>query len=295
MQQTILITGAKGQLGIEIGKISNKLPEFDFIFTDIDNLDITNTQATTDFVKQKQPVAIINCAAYTAVDKAEVETEKAENINKTGAYNLAKAAFSNNAFLLHISTDFVFDGKTNTPYTETNTPNPIGVYGQTKLWGEEQIKDSKADYAIVRTSWLYSDGNANFLNTMLKLGNIQQTINVVFDQIGTPTAAPDLAEVLLLMIRKKIIEKQPISGIYHYSNEGVCSWYDFAVQIMQQAQLECKVQPIHTSEYPTPALRPAFSVLDKTKIKKTLNIQIPHWEDSLTKVIMSKKRNKKVN
>ena len=288
MSRIVLVTGANGQLGIEIKRICNNFPEFEFLFTDIEDLDITSTREVTDYVMEKQPAAIVNCAAYTAVDKAETDTEKAEKINKIGPSNLAMAALNSKAFLLHVSTDFVFDGKKNIPYTESDIPKPIGIYGKTKLLGEELIKISQADYAIVRTSWLYSDGNANFLDTMLHLGKERQSINVVFDQVGTPTAACDLAEVLLLMLRKKIIENTPIKGIFHYSNEGVCSWYDFAVRIMKLAQLPCKVLPIHTSEYPTMAQRPTFSVLDKSKIKSTLNIQIPHWEESLIKVINKK-------
>ena len=286
MNNKILITGAKGQLGEEIRKKAVKFPEFDYIYTDFDELNIVDKQAVINFVDKNQPAAIINCAAYTAVDKAESDIEKTKEINVTGVQNLVSAAEKSGIFLLHISTDFVFDGLSSTPYTETDKPNPVGIYAKTKFEGEQLITKSKIDSAIVRTSWLYSEHHSNFLNTMIRLDTEKQSINVVFDQIGTPTAACDLAKVLLLMLRKKIIEKDTsIKGIFHFSNEGVCSWYDFALTIMKSAHLKCKVFPVRTSEYPTPAKRPAYSVLDKAKIKKTLGIEIPHWSESLNVII----------
>jgi len=286
MSHKILVTGSNGQLGTELKKISDQYSEFEFIFTDIENLDITNSQSVLDFFLSNKPVAIINCAAYTAVDKAESEPDKTAQFNIKGVKNLVEASKKTNAFILHVSTDFVFDGKSSIPYIETDKENPLSIYGKTKLEGEKIIKDSQTDFAVVRTSWLYSKGNTNFLQTMLCLGSERQSINVVFDQIGTPTAASDLAETLLIMLRKKIVDgDKSIYGIFHYSNEGVCSWYDFAVKIMKLANLKCKVYPILTADYPTPAKRPPFSVLDKSKIKKTLGINILHWEESLVKVI----------
>jgi dTDP-4-dehydrorhamnose reductase len=290
MRETVLITGAKGQLGNEIRKIACDFEELNFLFTDVQELDITNLTDVNHFFSEYKPKIIINCAAYTAVDKAESDREMAFRINVTGPENLAMAAKETGAFLLHVSTDFVFEGVHSIPYTEDDKPNPTGEYGKTKLLGEEAILKVGGDAAIVRTAWLYSAENGNFLNTMMRLGAEKPTLNVVFDQIGTPTAAHDLAKTLLVMAQKKLAGNSSLNEIFHYSNEGVCSWYDFAVRIMKLANLPCKVNPIHTYEYPTPAKRPAYSVLDKTKIKKALEISIPHWEDSLEMVIREKQK-----
>ncbi|MDD4746401.1 MAG: dTDP-4-dehydrorhamnose reductase [Salinivirgaceae bacterium] len=288
MKCKIVVTGANGQLGNAIQELANNYPNFEFIYTDVQDLDITNKEVTVQFISTVNPQAIINCAAYTAVDKAEENQSVAEKINVVGIENLAIAAKNINAYLLHVSTDFVFDGKSSIPYIETDLPDPKSVYGTTKWKGEQALLNSQTRYAIVRTSWLYSVGNANFLNTMMKLGAEKSQLSVVFDQVGTPTAAPDLANVLLQMTYKTLIEKNDITGIYHFSNEGVCSWYDFAVRIMKIAKLPCNINPIHATEYPLPAKRPSFSVLDKTKIKEVLGIKIPHWEESLELVIKNK-------
>ncbi|MDY0279717.1 MAG: dTDP-4-dehydrorhamnose reductase [Salinivirgaceae bacterium] len=291
MKCKIVVTGANGQLGNAIQELANNYPNFEFIYTDVQDLDITNKEATVQFISTVNPQAIINCAAYTAVDKAEENQSVAEKINVVGIENLAIAAKNINAYLLHVSTDFVFDGKSSIPYIETDLPDPKSVYGTTKWKGEQALINSQTRYAIVRTSWLYSAGNANFLNTMMKLGAEKSHLNVVFDQVGTPTAAPDLANAILTMTYMTLADKKEITGTYHFSNEGVCSWYDFAVRIMKIAKLPAIVNPIHATEYPLPAQRPNFSVLDKTKIKAKLGIKIPHWEDSLEQVIKHKLAN----
>jgi len=293
MSKNILITGANGQLGGEIRKISTKYRDYNFIYTDVEELDITNFDEVKQFFTKTKPVVVINCAAYTAVDKAETETDKAFAINVTGPENLAKAAKKHNAYLLHVSTDFVFDGKSSKPYTERHKPKPTSVYGNTKRFGEVKALLNHEIVTIVRTAWLYSSSNNNFFNTMVRLGSERPTLNVVFDQVGTPTSAADLANALLLLANKWLKEKIEMPKILHFSNEGVTSWYDFAVAIMKHMGLKCKVLPIHTHEYPTPAKRPAFSVLDKTKIKQALGIEIPHWEESLEKVVMEKQKSNK--
>ena len=288
MSNKIIVTGANGQLGSEIREIAGIYSNFEFIFTDVQELDITNLEETLKFVTLEKPKAIINCAAYTAVDKAEEDEKKAFEINAAGVGHLAKAAKKVGAYLLHVSTDFVFSGEQSTPYLETDDPDPKSIYGYTKHNGEELLMKSHTQYAIVRTSWLYSKGNSNFLNTMMKFGAERPHLNVVFDQIGTPTSAADLAKVVLQMVHKTVIEKKEVTGIYHFSNEGACSWYDFAVRIMKIAKLPCNVYPIRTAQYPLPARRPSYSVLDKTKIKEVLGIKIPYWEESLELVIKSK-------
>jgi len=293
MSQNILITGANGQLGNEIRKISTKHKDYNFIYTDVEELDITNFEEVKQFFTKTKPVVVVNCAAYTAVDKAETKTDKVFAINVNGPENLAKAAKEHNAYLLHVSTDFVFDGNSSKPYTEDDKPNPIGEYGRTKHLGELAVMQNHDFATIVRTAWLYSSSNNNFFNTMVRLGSERPTLNVVFDQVGTPTSAADLANALLLLADKWLKEKIEMPKILHFSNEGVTSWYDFAVAIMKHMGLKCKVMPIHTHEYPTPAKRPAFSVLDKTKIKQVLGIEIPHWEESLEKVVMEKQKNNK--
>ena len=293
MSQNILITGANGQLGNELRKTSAKYKDYNFIYTDVEELNITNSEEVRHFFTKTKPIVVVNCAAYTAVDKAETETDKAFAINVTGPENLAKAAKEHNAYLLHVSTDFVFDGNISKPYTEEDKPNPIGEYGRTKQLGELAVTQNHDIATIVRTAWLYSSANNNFFNTMVRLGSEKSTLNVVFDQVGTPTSAADLANALLLLADKWLKERTVMPKILHFSNEGVASWYDFAVAIMKHAGLKCKVLPIHTYEYPTPAKRPAFSVLDKTKIKQFLRIEIPHWEESLEKVVIEKQKSNK--
>ena len=267
----ILVTGSNGQLGQCLAKCMDK---GNTVFADKQTLDITDRNAVLNFVRDNNIDTIVNCAAYTAVDKAESEPELARKINVDGPLNLA----STGAKLIHVSTDYVFDGKNNVPYTPKDKTNPVSVYGKTKRNGEIAVEASAKIYAIIRTQWLYSEFGKNFAKTMQTLGATKDTLNVVADQVGTPTYAGDLA----MAITKIIPQLKPEnSGIYHFSNEGVCSWYDFAHEIMDIQNLKCKVNPIPTSEYPTPATRPHYSVLDKSKIKQVFNIQINHWKESL--------------
>ena len=267
----ILVTGSNGQLG---QCLANCMDKGNTIFADKQTLDITDRNAVLNFVRDNNIDTIVNCAAYTAVDKAESEPELARKINVDGPLNLA----STGAKLIHVSTDYVFDGKSNVPYTPKDKTNPVSVYGKTKRNGEIAVEASAKIYAIIRTQWLYSEFGKNFAKTMQTLGATKDTLNVVADQVGTPTYAGDLA----MAITKIIPQLKPEnSGIYHFSNEGVCSWYDFAHEIMDIQNLKCKVNPIPTSEYPTPATRPHYSVLDKSKIKQVFNIQINHWKESL--------------
>ena len=269
----ILITGGNGQLGTELSKL---LP--DAIHTDAKELDITNEQAVFNFVKSHNVDTIINCAAYTAVDNAEDDIALATKINVDGPKNLTKTG----AKIIHISTDYVFDGKGYKPYTPDDVANPISVYGKTKLAGENAVSENAKIYAIIRTAWLYSPYGKNFVKTMRTLGETKESINVVCDQIGTPTYAGDLAEAIVKIIPQLTKEN---SGIYHFTNEGVCSWYDFATEIMEKSELKCKVNPILSSAYPTKATRPFYSVLDKSKIKETFGIEIFHWKKGLEKCL----------
>jgi dTDP-4-dehydrorhamnose reductase len=285
----VLVSGANGQLGQAIQSISGNYPEIDFVFCDSTRLDITDLNNIKQNFKHFKPHYCINAAAYTAVDKAESEPEKAHLINVVGAKNLAEACKEYDTVLLHVSTDFVFDGtstklsETN-GYTEEDLPNPTGVYGLTKLQGEKAIQETFDNYFIIRTSWVYSQFANNFMKTMLRLASERDSLSVVNDQIGTPTNAIDLAEVLISII-KKTYNLQPTTqnqfGIYNFSNEGQCSWYDFAKKIFEINNININLQPIPTTVYPTPAKRPAYSVLNKTKIKKAFNIEILDWETSL--------------
>jgi dTDP-4-dehydrorhamnose reductase len=293
----VLVTGAKGQLGQAIQFISEKHSDVDFVFCDSLTLDITNLNNIQHIFKQVKPNYCINAAAYTAVDKAESEPEKAYLINVTGAKNLAEVCKQNNTVLLHVSTDFVFDGDyskllpgvQSTGYSEEEIPNPTGVYGQTKLDGEKAIQEIFDNYFIIRTSWVYSQFANNFMKTMIRLGTERDSLSVVNDQIGTPTNAVDLAEALVKIIchteRSRSVSSTISNfGIYNFSNEGRCSWYDFAQKIFEINNITVDLKPIPTSSYPTPAQRPAFSVLNKAKIKKVFNLQIDNWEDSLKKI-----------
>lgn len=264
----ILITGAKGQLGSELSKI---IP--DAVLADKEELDITDFEAVKQFVNTNKIDTIINCVAYTAVDKAEDDEENTYKVNVLGAENLAKT----NCKLIHISTDYVFDGKNYEPYIEEDKTEPLSVYGKTKLESENIVLKNNKQAIVIRTSWLYSTYGNNFVKTMLRLGKEKESLNVVFDQVGTPTYAKDLAETIKIII-PNINEKT--SGIYHFSNEGVCSWYDFATEIMSLSNLNCKVKPILSIEYPTKATRPHYSVLNKNKIKKTFNVEIRHWKEA---------------
>jgi dTDP-4-dehydrorhamnose reductase len=287
----ILVTGANGQLGSEIKLISKKYTEFNFIFTDIHELDLTSSSKIEAFFSENSIDLIINCAAYTSVDLAETEKELAELINVEAIRFLANIATTKKIKVIHISTDYVFDGTHYRPYKEDEMTSPNSVYGRTKLQGEQALKNSGADYIIIRTSWLYSAFGNNFVKTILRLSSERNDLNVVADQIGTPTYAADLAEVLL-----KIASNYNKTGvfkkdIYHYSNQGVCSWYDFATEIVELSNNNCKINAIETHRYPTPAKRPFFSVLCKDKIKKTFDIEIPHWKSSLKKCILLLKTN----
>ena len=275
MNKKILITGSNGQLGREIQRV---LPAA--IFTDVLELDITDIAALRKATKDID--IIINCAAYTNVDKAEDEKELADLLNNQAVENLAIVTKENNASLIHISTDYVFDGYAYRPYTEEQETKPIGIYGATKLAGEESIINSGCNYIIIRTSWLYSIWGNNFVKTMKELTNERDTLNVIFDQIGTPTYAGDLADAIAKIILNDELDKQ---GIYHFSNEGICSWYDFAIEIAALCGNDCEIKPIHSYEYPSKVSRPYYSVLDKTKIKEVFNLKIPHWKASLIKCI----------
>ena len=275
----ILITGANGQLGSEMHRLGEVSPNT-YIYTDVAELDITNGDAVAAFVKENAVDIIVNCAAYTNVDKAESDEATAELINATAVENLAKAMKAVNGTLFHISTDYVFGNEGNTPRTEDMPLNPLGVYGRTKLRGEQAVAAVGCKAIIIRTAWLYSEFGNNFLKTMLRLTAERKQLNVVFDQVGTPTYAGDLALAIFSIIEGGVYEGN--EGVYHFSNEGVCSWYDFATEIAIAAgNTACKVQPCHSSEFPSPVTRPAFSVLDKSKIKNTFGIEIPHWRDSM--------------
>ena len=274
----ILVTGSNGQVGSEIKELSANY-SYNFYFTNRDELDITNEEAIENFIKTKDINTIINCAAYTAVDKAEADEANADAINHLAVKNLAKVAKEFGIKLIHISTDYIFDGTSFKPYAEEDATNPQGVYGKTKLDGEKAMLDvNPKNSIIIRTSWVYSPCGTNFVKTMLRLGREKEQLNVIFDQIGTPTYAKDLAQTILDILPKIKNEKVEI---YHYSNEGVCSWYDFAKEIMRMAKLECQINPIETKEYPSPAKRPYYSLLNKSKIKKDFGIVIPYYKDSL--------------
>lgn len=275
----ILVTGANGQLGREIQELSSTYHDNTFTFTDRTQLDITSKEAIKTIVEKESIDVIINCAAYTAVDKAETDEENADKINHQATKNLAEIAKEKNLKLIHISTDYVFDGKNYKPYEEDDQTNPNSIYGKTKLSGEQSIQEiSPKDTIMIRTSWVYSSYGANFVKTMLNLGKTKEKLTVINDQVGTPTYAKDLAKAILDII-PQIDNDKP--EIYHYSNEGVLSWYDFAKEIMKMAKLQCKIDPIATKDYPTPATRPHFSLLNKAKIKQRYQVKVPFWKDSL--------------
>lgn len=279
----ILVTGANGQLGNEMQLLAKAHPQHTYCFTDVQELDICDSDAVWSYVADNQIELIVNCAAYTAVDRAEEQPDVAHRLNAVAPGVLAQAAQAHGAALIQLSTDFVFDGKAHLPYTERCEPSPLSVYGATKLEGEMAVLNACEKAMVVRTAWLYSTFGNNFVKTMIRLGKEREHLGVVFDQIGTPTYARDLAEAIYTIINKGIVR-----GIFHFSNEGVCSWYDFTKAIHRMAGItSCSVDPLHTDEYPAKASRPAYSVLDKTKIKRTFGMEIPHWEDSLKKCIES--------
>lgn len=282
-RETILVTGANGQLGNEMRRTSVSSPNR-WLFTDVDELDITDIDAVRHLVQKEHVNVIVNCAAYTNVDKAEDDEGTADRINRLATENLAVVCQGNGATLIHISTDYVFQGNGNSPCREDEPTNPLGVYGRTKLAGEQAIMESGCKALIFRTAWLYSSFGNNFVKTMLRLTAERETLSVVFDQVGTPTYAADLAQIIFNIIEDNKYENN--EGIYHFSNEGVCSWYDFAQEIARLAgNTGCDIHPCHSDEFPSKVKRPNFSVLDKTKVKATFGIRVPYWRNSLVKCI----------
>lgn len=281
----ILVTGANGQLGQSLQFIAPGYPEIDFVFCSSSDLDISNLEMCKVVFSKIKPDYCINTAAYTAVDKAESEPEQANLINVIGAANIAEVCQNYNTILLHISTDFVFDGNKNTPYREDDMPNPTGVYGQTKLDGEKAVQSILEAYYIIRTSWVYSQFGNNFMKTMLRLASERDSISVVNDQVGTPTNAVDLANALVKIILTDNLQTTVVNfGIYNYSNEGQCSWYDFAKKIFEINHINIDLKPIPTTSFPTPAKRPKYSVLNKKKIRETFGLKIKTWNESIRSV-----------
>jgi dTDP-4-dehydrorhamnose reductase len=282
----VLITGSNGQLGSEIKELAFEYENLECIFKDLPELDICDTDALNTFIIDQHINAVINCAGYTAVDKAEENPEIAEQVNSKGVLNLVNALEKVDGKLIHISTDYVFDGNHSQPYNESDSVSPIGVYGETKRAGELAVLNSSIDALVIRTSWLYSAYGNNFVKTMLRIGNKKKSIQVVSDQKGTPTYAKDLAKTCLDILSDASSTNLSKKGnLYHYSNEGVTSWYDFATAIMEISNIDCQVIPIETKDYPTQARRPMYSVLDKSKIKSDFKVTIPHWRDSLANCI----------
>ena len=284
----ILVTGSRGQLGSELRELQHTAGSHRFIFTDLPELDITSAEAAAEFCREHAIGAIVNCAAYTAVDRAESDVASAFLVNRDGAAVLANAAMACGALLLHVSTDYVFDGNSCRPYREDDPAAPCGVYGQSKWEGEEAVRRIGPSYMIIRTSWLYSAYGQNFVKTMLRLGGERESIGVVFDQVGSPTWAADLASAIVAILGRFDPGKR-YAETYHYANEGVCSWYDFARAVMLAAGLSCHVRPIETADYPTPTKRPHFSVLNKKKIREEWGLDIPHWQDSLLRMLEQEK------
>ena len=282
MKYRILVTGANGQLGNEIRDLSAKYTDYEYVFTDVAELDITNINSLNDFFQKNGKFDfLINCAAYTAVDAAEQNQELAFKLNTTAVDMLVEMAGKYGFFLIQISTDYVFDGEKNRPYDEEDVPIPSSVYGKTKNVAERLILYSDINAIVIRTAWLYSTYGKNFVKSMIKYGTERDELNVVFDQVGTPTYAYDLADAILQILPQLEAMPKPYTDLFHYTNEGVCSWYDFTQHILRHENIDCKVNPIRSEQYPTPAKRPAFSVLDKSKIKNKFNITIPYWTDSL--------------
>ena len=286
----ILLIGSNGQLGSEMVALQTQETPHQWFNLDINELDITDKNAVEQFVVNNKIDGIINCAAYTNVDKAEEDVALCYKVNRDAPQYLAQAIEKVGGFIIHISTDYVFDGTNNIPYTEQDKPNPVTIYGKSKIEGEQYVCESCKQHIIIRTAWVYSSYGKNFVKTMIKLGEEKPSLGVIFDQIGSPTYARDLAKTIITIVNQGIIP-----GIYNFSNEGVISWYDFTKHIHQLANItSCKVAPIHTADYPTLAQRPHFSVLDKTKIKNTYNIEIPYWRDSLEECIQLLEQQKKI-
>ncbi len=281
----ILITGANGQLGNELRVISKNYYGYDFIFTDVETLDLTSENQTKEFINETNPDWIINCAAYNLVDKAESEPDKAMLVNGIAVKNIIDVVRESECKFIHISSDYVYDGKNNVPYSEYSTPNPLSAYGRSKLAGEKFALQHHGSM-VIRTSWLYSSFGNNFVKSILKNASEKESLKVVFDQTGTPTYAADLAGAIMSIVSGVIRNHFAMSaGVFNYSNEGVCSWYDFATEIINEAGLQCNINPVLTKEYRLAALRPEYSVLDKSKIKEIYNLAIPHWRTSLSKCI----------
>lgn len=280
-----LVTGANGQLGSEIRKLVANSVKNTYFFTDTADLDITNLEKVASFIVDNQVDIIVNCAAYTQVDKAEDDVTTTDLVNHTAVANLVKVCKQQGVKLIHISTDYVFSGSKNTPYTEQDTEQPLGVYGRTKFDGEQAIRTEGIPHLIIRTSWLYSSFGHNFVKTIQKLSAERAELKVVFDQVGTPTYAADLAEFILYVIENDLFKNQ--QETYHFSNEGVCSWFDFATEIVRFSGNDCKVIPCLSDEFPTKVKRPHYSVLDKSKLKRDFQYAIPYWKKSLEKMLTS--------
>lgn len=284
MPKRILVTGKNGQLGQSLKNNAKDYPHYTFTYVGRDELDLAKPESIEAFFSERVFDAIINCAAYTAVDQAESEAELADQINHQAVKQLAQIAKVQNSLLIHVSTDYVFNGRHYKPYVESDATDPQGVYGLTKLKGEQAMQQINPNGAIIRTSWVYSEFGNNFVKTMLGLGKERDSLNVIFDQVGSPTYAGDLANAILDMTAAELSSSDLMNNgceIYHYSNEGVCSWYDFAKAIFELSDVQCGVSPIETKDYPTPATRPHYSLMNKSKIKQTFNLTIPYWKDSL--------------
>jgi dTDP-4-dehydrorhamnose reductase len=274
----IIVTGGNGQLGSEIKELAPQLKDYTFHFFDFQEWDITDESKSLELFEKIKPSFLINCAAYTAVDKAETDVDNANKINGDCIAMLSRVCNQYGAHFIHVSTDFIFDGKKSEPYIESDSPHPISIYGSSKLLGEKLLQENSNSYTILRTSWVYSQFGNNFVKTMMKYGRERGALSVVFDQIGTPTYAADLAAAIVFHLNEWVAHK---NNVYHFSNEGVASWYDFAFEIFQQKNIPCKVTPILAEAYPTPAARPKYSVMNKGKIKEEIGIEIAHWKESL--------------
>lgn len=285
MTKNVLVAGYKGQLGLKVKEVLDTFSDVNVVYTDIEELDITSRRSAEAVFQKVNPDVVINCSAYTAVDKAETEKDTALKVNQKGPLVLAEKCMQYEAFLIHVSTDYVFNGEGFKPYTENEPTKPVNFYGETKVLGEEAIQQTYNDFVIIRTAWLYSEHGNNFVKTMLRLGKERQKIGVIDDQVGSPTYAGDLAEAIGEIVKYNLEKKDFARGIYHYANEGACSWFDFALKIQELAGNDVVVNPIPTTDYPTPAKRPFYSVLNKRKIKSEFHISIPHWEKSLKRCV----------
>jgi len=289
MVKRILVTGKNGQLGRSLKKVVIDFPQYNFYFVGRDDIDFNNPAAFYNYFQDKEFDVVINCAAYTAVDKAESEPEIANQVNNIAVKQLAEICAIKNILLIHISTDYVFNGENNKPYKETDLTDPQNVYGLTKLKGEQSIEEIASKAIIIRVSWLYSEFGNNFVKTMLRLGKEKEELNVICDQIGTPTYASDLAEAILSILVSNLVHPpEKKVSVYHFSNEGVCSWYDFAKAIFEFSHIECQVYPIESKDYLTPTKRPYYSLLNKSKIKLNYALTIPYWKDSVKKMLREK-------